>query len=540
MKNNRLTLIIPFLNEKKEVDNTLNSIYSHKGNCDIDIIVINDASDDQFDYDYLQKKYDIMYICNTSRQGVARSRDIGVAYCKTPYFLLLDAHMRFYSDTWIDILVDWLEKDDRVLLCCQNRELEKVNTDIVDHGISTFGAYINMRTYDPKWILTPPSDIYSEVIEIPCVLGASYATSKKYWLYLKGLNGLRSYGLDESFLSFKVWMEGGKCLLLRNIEIGHIYRKKSPYHVPMSDMMYNKILISELLFPVSAKIHHIRMLCETESYEKDIFSILRSNKKEIIENIEYFSKICLQNKFDVLNRNYYDLPVIDMEIIQSIANTVILRHYTVSRIGLLNGKFGMIIFLSMYSKYTNNEAYDSIANMLLEESLENVNSHTGIGFAEGLSGIGWGLQYLCLHGYLSTDMSDLLSQIDKLIFSSDIWEKEDYSFEEGLSGVLYYFLSRLEFIEETRAIFNWEVYSVRKLLEVSRIMLACEQYFPAFIIPLNVISYFEHKSLTIDVLDIRELIVPSTLYLEEESSDLSIYSGLSGKGILAMLNNIVN
>lgn len=57
----QLTIIIPFLNEKIEVENTLNSIFSHTSE-DIDIIVINDCSDDGYDYDALEKKYSIIYI----------------------------------------------------------------------------------------------------------------------------------------------------------------------------------------------------------------------------------------------------------------------------------------------------------------------------------------------------------------------------------------------------------------------------------------------------------------------------------------------
>lgn len=46
---------------------------------------------------------------------------------------------------------------------------------------------------------------------------------------LRGLEGLRNYGADEQFISLKVWCEGGRCTLLKDVVIGHIYRKRAPY-----------------------------------------------------------------------------------------------------------------------------------------------------------------------------------------------------------------------------------------------------------------------------------------------------------------------
>ena len=45
----KITIIIPFANEGCEVENTLMSIFEHSDN-NVNIIVINDASDDGFDY----------------------------------------------------------------------------------------------------------------------------------------------------------------------------------------------------------------------------------------------------------------------------------------------------------------------------------------------------------------------------------------------------------------------------------------------------------------------------------------------------------
>ena len=73
----RLTIIIPFLNEKEEVANTVRSIREYSNSDEVAILLINDASDDGYDYQQVAKTYQTEYILNPVRLGVAASRDMG-------------------------------------------------------------------------------------------------------------------------------------------------------------------------------------------------------------------------------------------------------------------------------------------------------------------------------------------------------------------------------------------------------------------------------------------------------------------------------
>ena len=57
----------------------------------VDVITINDCS--------------VISLENEVRMGVAASRDYGINYCTTPYFLLLDGHMRFYDAAWSSLFL---------------------------------------------------------------------------------------------------------------------------------------------------------------------------------------------------------------------------------------------------------------------------------------------------------------------------------------------------------------------------------------------------------------------------------------------------
>ena len=89
MKNKQLTIIIPFLNEGEEIANTLFSIKDTVTEMP-NILLINDASTDEYDYQSIAEQYNCEYIQHEKRLGVAESRNEGVRICGTPYFLLLD------------------------------------------------------------------------------------------------------------------------------------------------------------------------------------------------------------------------------------------------------------------------------------------------------------------------------------------------------------------------------------------------------------------------------------------------------------------
>ena len=131
---NKLTAIISFINEGAEIERTVSSIRETAGG-EVDILLINDCSEDDTDYEAVSKQYNARYCGNTIRQGAARSRDIGVERCETPYFILFDGHMRFYQNNWwkiagVEVIGEdvSIRGDGRVLILVDGiRMIEKLN-----------------------------------------------------------------------------------------------------------------------------------------------------------------------------------------------------------------------------------------------------------------------------------------------------------------------------------------------------------------------------------------------------------------------------
>ena len=137
-----LSIIIPFLNEGGEVEKTLLSIRATTAG-NPPVILVNDASDDGFDYEEVARRYGCRYVEHSERRGVAASRDEGAALCETDCFILLDAHMEFYERGWDGEITRALNDNPESILCCRTRVLDADRKP--RNTADVFGAYLSLN-----------------------------------------------------------------------------------------------------------------------------------------------------------------------------------------------------------------------------------------------------------------------------------------------------------------------------------------------------------------------------------------------------------
>lgn len=547
MKSNiKLTVIIPFLNEKYEVENTIKSIIANSEN-NVHIILINDSSDDSFDYEFLEEKYALTYIFNKERLGVAASRDLGIEICTTPYFLLLDSHMRFYNKIWIDRIVSELENDKSSLLCCQTKELFLENGMLMENDGRplSYGACIDFKTAkkfnETYWIFTDQSKKEENTFDIPCILGAGYACSKKYWKYIKGLKGLISYGSDEAYISMKVWLEGGSCKLLKDVTIGHIYRPSAPYKVISFSNLYNRMLIATTLEPKlttnkvlsELKLLHPKKLAEV-LYE------LYNNRTEIQELKEYYNRIFTKDFSFFEKINFY--PILDKKIVcldetlSLITEKILKKVSSLDEVGLIYGKMGIVIFLFYYSHYSKNNYYKKQANILLEEIIENISTSISISFADGLWGIGWALDFLYENGFITGNIDEILEDFDKKAIEYNFSEDSSINLDYGLGGLILYLLARIYTVEKKQIEFPFSTDFLMKTYETTKTILETRDLSCDCVdIYIDFINYMELKSIDAPSLyKINSLINPRNIPLQELEMGLR---GIAGIGLKIILDN---
>lgn len=454
---NRLTVVMPFLNEGEEVARTARSIRETAGE-EVDIIAIDDDSDDGFDYEGSLAGLGVTCLRNRCRIGAALSKERGARLARTPYFLLLDAHMRFYAPGWHRYVAAELDRDPMRLLCSKSVSLNKNERGEVfrvpDAGVPN-GAYL---LFEAKRHVPAVAWNYSEAPlpgcaagEIACVLGAGYAASKRYWEKIKGLQGLVHYGCEEAFISIKAWMEGGGCHLLRDLAIGHVYRKAFPYPLYSFQHIYNYLLISELLFPTSERLfaRAVAWQLDKRSFNAamELMELRRPFNERLREHFKTFSRhdfAWVKRLNDACRKAEQRDARISDEDAERVVRRIGERLPGMERIGLFDGLAGALVAVLLRVE-AGHEDHAELASAIWEKLSREFSRQHNLSFRTGLAGVGWALVYSASHRLIEDSVEDELAAIDRKIMTLSVRRSSDLSFLDGLGGIYCYVTARLGF-----------------------------------------------------------------------------------------------
>ena len=222
------------------------------------------------------------------------------------------------------------------------------------------------------------------------------------------------------------------------------------------------------------------------------------------------------------------------ELLQRIANHLIINSSFLENLGLFHGKMGIVIFFYHYSRYTNNPIYEEFAGELLDEIFEEIHDKLPIDFENGYLGIGWGIEYLAEQKFIDGDTNDILADIDKKVMERDIRRISDVSLNNGLEGVLHYVLARLQNKNDTIQLFDKEylddLFKVINNIEKKAISESL----------LSLINHY-HQCITSKQSNYKPLDYFSSFYCEVALKNDKIYewnigliNGCSGHGINLM------
>lgn len=137
----------------------------------------------------------------------------------------------------------------------------------------------------------------------------------------------------------------------------------------------------------------------------------------------------------------------DNLITSGILSRLLINYGQIQDISLMSGKMGGVLFFMAYARKTGISAYCDFCDELLDDIYNHIHQGMPIGLFEGLTGIGWGIEYLLKNGYADGAVDEILNDIDNLVVEHDPQRMTDLSLESGLGGVLFYVNSRLQYGE---------------------------------------------------------------------------------------------
>ena len=196
-----------------------------------------------------------------------------------------------------------------------------------------------------------------------------------------------------------------------------------------------------------------------------------------------------------------------LQQLDELATILAVSSHSCKFIGLSYGMIGIAVFFFHYARYKDNMLFANYALKLIEKAQENIHNDSPLNYAEGLTGIGTGIEYIAQQGFLDIDTDDILYDFDKKIAEMTPKHKLYLSFQV-LVDMKRYFSVRLENPKTKSTVFLY-----KSINEISAIMELHER----------VGVTFEER--------------PNSNKLSQDNPDNLGIEGLAGKG-LALLEKL--
>ncbi|XP_033097618.1 polypeptide N-acetylgalactosaminyltransferase 1-like [Anneissia japonica] len=214
-----------------------------------EIILVDDASDQE----HLGKKLE-EYVAKLpvpiniqrmpKRAGLIRARMRGADVAKGNVLVFLDSHCEV-TEGWMEPLLARIHAN-RDTAVCPVIDVISDETFGYQHGndpqMGGFGWSLFFKWYGvPKREIVRRRGDPTEPVRSPTMAGGLFAISKDYFEELGRYDpGFDIWGGENLELSFKIWMCGGTLEFVPCSHVGHVFRKKSPYHFPPGTNYVNK------------------------------------------------------------------------------------------------------------------------------------------------------------------------------------------------------------------------------------------------------------------------------------------------------------
>ncbi|XP_058039723.1 polypeptide N-acetylgalactosaminyltransferase 11 isoform X4 [Ahaetulla prasina] len=262
------SVIICFYNEAfsallRTVHSVLDRTSSHLLH---EIILVDDRSelaDLKEDLDiYLTKNLPnkVKLVRNEKREGLIRGRMVGASHATGKVLVFLDSHCEV-NEMWLQPLLTPIQESRRTVVC---PVIDIISADTLTYSSSPVvrGGF-NWGLHF-KWDLVPLSELGGPEqaiapIRSPTMAGGLFAMDREYFNALGQYDsGMDIWGGENLEISFRIWMCGGKLLIIPCSRVGHIFRKRRPYGSPggQDTMAHNSLRLAHVWMD-EYKLHHL-------------------------------------------------------------------------------------------------------------------------------------------------------------------------------------------------------------------------------------------------------------------------------------------
>jgi len=272
------SVIIPCKNEGQNVKMTLDSFLAASPGGHIEIILVDDGSEDGC-CNFLKEdsRYSGLHFISSSGLGVAQARNLGASVARGKYLIFCDAHI-IVPEGWPDNLLEAFKHDGVDAVSPAIGSLE-------NPAATGYGQTWNERL-QVVWLPPPPE---KKIGAVPLLPGGCVAVRTEAFWEAGGFDpGFIVWGYEDVEFSLKMWLFGYRLYVSPLIKILHLFRNKHPYQVKMDHFLYNMLRMAYSHFK-NERIEKVLDLIESVGHSKRINQrVLKGSAME--QRLQYFAR----------------------------------------------------------------------------------------------------------------------------------------------------------------------------------------------------------------------------------------------------------
>lgn len=200
-----------------------------------EILIIDDYSDSEFHVNKLKSflsDVDMVSLHRTSkREGLIRARLFGSRRAKGDVLIFLDSHVEA-NKGWLEPLLEQV-KANRTTVACPMIDLINSETLIYTASPMVIGGLTWALHFKWDSISSKRLKNYHDFVkpqESATMAGGLYAIDREFFKHLGEYDsGMNLWGGENVEFSLRIWMCGGRIVILPCSRFGHIFRKRRPY-----------------------------------------------------------------------------------------------------------------------------------------------------------------------------------------------------------------------------------------------------------------------------------------------------------------------
>jgi len=235
-----LSAVIVSHNEGERLRDTVDSFLANTPELG-QIVVVDDASSDS-SADFLGPDrlpgYELVeLITNETSVGISAARNAGGRTARGDVVVWSDAHCAV-EPGWAAPLIDALA-DPGV------GEVAPAVGYLDSKPGRGYGFTWNDPSLRMKWLEKPEGPV-----DVPFICGCFLAMRREAFELSGGFDeGMYRWGSEDAELSLRLWLSGYRCQVVPDSQVRHLFRKRFPYEVDWSGVIYNALRMAVVHLP---------------------------------------------------------------------------------------------------------------------------------------------------------------------------------------------------------------------------------------------------------------------------------------------------